>query len=183
MLGADESLRDTVTQLWCRYLKTCRQAFVEPSKRRVVGYRNTVVSVYPERRRVFGMNVVAKKIKAAKTSKKRGRGAGLDSDADDHSAAARRARARKRRKYLESVGGGSDVTSEANEQSLISGSEGPITSDSNWDSDGGSSLFGGDSTSGDSFNLSLSSFSVASRGNHQALFLNTFNATIRISEN
>ena len=171
MLGADESLRDTVTQLWCRYLKTCRQAFVEPSKRRVVGYRNTVVSVFPERRRVFGMNIVAKKIKAAKTSKKRGRGrgSGLDSDADDMSAAARRARARKRRKYLESVGGGSDVTSEAaDEQSLISG--GPATSDSNWDSDGGSSLFGGgDSTSGDSFNLSLSSFSVASKGNHQPI--------------
>ena len=61
MLGANESLRDTVTQLWCRYLKTCRQAFVEPSKRRVVGIRDTFVSIYPERKRVLGMNIVAKK--------------------------------------------------------------------------------------------------------------------------
>ena len=119
-LGAHESLRDTVSQLWFRYLAATKRAFVPEDQKIYHGYRDRSTYIYPQRKRVIDLSVVARKLKAESTPKKRSRSRITDeSDPDDNSAAAKRARARKRRKYLEGVSGAGMTTTPANHHSFL----------------------------------------------------------------
>ena len=134
LLGADDSLRRNVADLWYSYLQNTGTAFKTSQNRRTVGYRDAVASI-TKRKRILSSDFVHRKFKSLTRPKRRNQ---AEIDPDDTSISAKRARARRKRKFLESVAS-SDAESDA--ESFLS-----------------SSSFM-DSSGDDSFSLSLSSLS------------------------